>query len=184
VQSYFGPGALVGLLLSGLRLDREAYRRVAVESEATYHCLAVTALAAVCQGALVAPRMGVSVAPIVVLAVVFGLLGLLLRAALLWAIGKAGLAHGPITLGTALRPLGLASAPALLYIFGAFLFAVGPRGRWVADWVLDPILGAWLLAASVVAIRSTLRGGLAAAILLAVLFRLAEREVGLLLSAR
>jgi hypothetical protein len=183
-QSYFGPVALASLVLAGLRLDRRAYARVAAEPAATHHCLGVTVLAAISQAALVAPRSHDPLTPVVVAAIAFALIGLAVRAALLWGVGAMGLAHGRLTLGAALRPLGLAAAPEIFYVVGAILETAGPRGTWASTSVLDPLLGLWALAASVVAIRSALRGGLGAAILLALLFRLGEREVGLLLAPR
>ena len=183
MQSYVGPASLLSLFLGAIRLDRETYERAAAEPRATHQCLAMTALAAVCQAAYVAHQTGDPWPLVAMIGMALALLGLLGRAIALWLIGKLGGARGRITIGSAIRPLSLAAAPGVLFVIGAFLDAAGPRGREIAVGVLDPGVGAWLLVASVVAMRVALRRGWLVAILMALAFRLVEAIVNYVVRA-
>lgn len=183
MQSYFGPAALLSLLLAGLRMDREVFERVAREPRATHHCLAMSVLGAIGQAAYVAPRTGDPLSAVVVIAMLIALAGLVGRTCVVWLVGRLGLATERVGFAATLRPLGLAGAPGILFLAAAFADAAGPQGRWLSDSVLDPAIGLWLFVALVVAVRTALHRGWWLAILIAVAFRVIERDVDIFVAA-
>jgi len=143
---HVGPAALVSLLLAGLGLRGETYRRVSADPGATHHCLAATVLGAVAYGLCVSRRIDLAPPLLVVVEIVRAMATLVVESAIVWALGRWMLGR-EVPFASVLRPLALAGAPGLL-----FAIAAVPQAE-AAVAVGVPV---WLLTAFVLAIRSAL----------------------------
>ena len=148
-------GDLVGRMLGAATLNVQTYEEVEADTTATGQAAAVVAMAAVASafGSAGQGLLAIGVAPLV------QIVGWLVWAGITYLIGDKILG-GTATWGELLRTLGFAQAPALL-LFLAFLPVVG--------WMLQAVVGIWVLVAGIIAIRQALDFSTGKAILTAVL---------------
>ncbi len=155
MQRDIGPGALLRLLLAGLRLDPETFRRVASEQTIGRLCYAVVALAALANGfayamegvasGLLGERDFALYRLLIVVGVFQMVLHFLAFTAFVWLFRVATRRQPAAGFGVLSRILGLALAPMSLVFFGPVVGYVGPvRG----------ILSLWRIVCSVFALRT------------------------------
>jgi hypothetical protein len=132
-----------GRLIGAAKLDRRAYEEVEADRTATMQSLAVVVMSSLAAG------VGRTDEGLVIGRILASLLTWVIWAGLAYAIGVY-LIPEPQThadFGQMLRTIGFAAAPGILRIF-----RVVP----LLDWLLSMIVGIWLIAAMVVAVRQAL----------------------------
>jgi hypothetical protein len=168
VQTYIGPEALLVLLWGGVRLDRERYREVAQAPAATHLCLAMAALAGVARGFQLAAELKLTAAFLIIVGIAIALGGVVFESAIVWGLSRAVPRVTRASFGNVIRPLALATAPAVLYALIPLLPEQAP---------IAPVISLWLLLAFVVAIRAALDCGVGLAVVVAVLVRVVETAI-------
>ena len=133
---------LVARMLGAAKLDVDTFEEVEADETATGQAAAVVAMAAVAS-AIGSADSGVLAA---VFAPVAQIVGWLIWAGLTYIIGDK-IFGGTATWGELLRTLGFAQTPGLLLFF-AFLPLVGS--------LVQVVVGFWMLAAGIIAIRQAL----------------------------
>ena len=157
-------GDLVARMLGAAKLDVETFEEVEADETATGQAAAVVAMVAVAS-AIGSADSGVVAAAV---APVAQIVGWLIWAGLTYIIGDK-IFGGTATWGELLRTLGFAQAPGLLLFF-AFLPLVGS--------LVQVVVGFWMLAAGIIAIRQALDFSTGKAILTAVVGWLALAFLG------
>ena len=157
-------GDLVARMLGAAKLDVETFEEVEADETATGQAAAVVAMVAVAS-AIGSSDSGVVAAAF---APVAQIVGWLIWAGLTYSICDK-IFGGTATWGELLRTLGFAQAPGLLLFF-AFLPLVGS--------LVQVVVGFWMLAAGIIAIRQALDFSTGKAILTAVVGWLALAFLG------
>jgi hypothetical protein len=169
-------GPLVPRLINALLLRRAFYDAVAADSHATGPAGAMVCIAAIARESVGLYQLSQSSKAwgfILVLIVVFAVVRWLVYASIMYPIARLLGAPGT-EYRRLLRCLGFAETPALVSVLG---FAAGePFAAWVQFAV-----GAWLLAATIVAVRSAVRVSTARAAVIGTLGFAAYLGLGLLL---
>lgn len=149
------PRSFTERLIGAARLDIDIYEEVEHDSGATPQAAGVVALvaAATAIGGIGQGAIGV------VSAVIVSMIGWLLWAGITYLIGDK-LLGGTATWGELLRTLGFAQGPGIL-----LMLAVAPR----VGWLVQLVVGIWMLLTGVVAIRQALDFGTGRAIATALL---------------
>ena len=155
---------LVARMLGAAKLDVDTFEEVEADETATGQAAAVVAMAAVAS-AIGSADSGVLAA---VFAPVAQIVGWLIWAGLTYIIGDK-IFGGTATWGELLRTLGFAQTPGLLLFF-AFLPLVGS--------LVQVVVGFWMLAAGIIAIRQALDFSTGKAILTTVVGWLALAFLG------
>lgn len=174
MNPYVGPAALASLILSALRLEESAFRRVAGDPRSLHHCLAASILGAIGLGLLQSQHLPIAANLLVLVSIAFAAVQLLAETAIVRFLGGRvlGTWRG---FGEMLRPLALARAPGILFLLAALPEGVGPRTALARGVEL------WLVVAFVVAIRVALGCSWRAAVLLALGVWLVEHVPDVLL---
>lgn len=142
-------GPILPRLVNALRLRREFYDAVAADRRATGAAGGIVCLAAVARESIGLYQVSQSYKGwglILALIVVFALVRWVVYATVMYPLARA-IGGGPVDYRRLLRCLGFAETPAMLTLLG---FLVDDR---FFTWVQFGV-GAWLLAATVVAVRS------------------------------
>ena len=171
LREHVGPAALLSMLLAGIGLRQATYRHVAVESDATHHCLAATLLGAIAYGLCVSGHVALAPPLLVAVEILRAMATLVVESGIVWMLGRWALGRR-LPFGAVLRPIALAGAPGLLFAIGAI-----PE----AEAAVAIGVPAWLLVAFVVAIRSAFECSWPQAIALALGVWLVEHLPGALL---
>ena len=143
VEGYTGPKrAFTQRMIAAAKLDVPVFEEVEADTTATAQAAGVVAIAAV------AHAIGVSGhgIPGALIVVCISLVGWLIWSGLTYLIG-AHVFKGTANWGELLRTIGFAHSAGALY-FLAFLPVVG--------WLVEALLGIWILMAGIVAIRQAL----------------------------
>ncbi len=158
---------LVGRMIGAARFDIPTYEEVEANTTLTNQAALVVVLAAIARGigSVDAGTAGI------IGAMIGGLLGWAVWAGVTYLIGDKILG-GTATWGELLRTLGFAQAPGVLMVLGV----LGPISG-----IVEAVVGIWLLATGIVAIRQALDFGTGKAILTAFLGWVAGLIVVLLL---
>ena len=160
-------GDMVQRMLGAAMLNVETYEEVEADNTATSQAAAVVAMVAVASAIGAAGNENVSV----FMAPIFQIVMWLIWAGMTYLIGDK-LLGGTATWGELLRTLGFAQAPGLLYFLGVIPFL---------GWIIQLVVGIWLLVAAIIAIRQALDFSTGKAILTAVIGWLAFMFLGALL---
>jgi hypothetical protein len=134
--------SIVDRMRGAAMLDVATYEEVEHDNEATGQAAVVVVIVAVCSAIGAVWRGG----PSIILAPVIAILGWLLWSAITYVIGDK-LLGGTATWGELLRTIGFAQSAGVLMIFGIIPLLGG---------IVRIIVGLWLLAAGIVAIRQAL----------------------------
>lgn len=137
--------------VGAMRVDTSVYEEVEADTGATGQAAAVVALVAI------AGAIGGGAGWLGALASAF--LGWLIWSGVTYVVGDK-LLGGTATWGELLRTIGFALAPGVLYVFG-----IVP----ILGWIVELIVGIWLLVTVVVAIRQALDFGTLRALLTALI---------------
>ncbi|WP_353110951.1 YIP1 family protein [Salinisphaera dokdonensis] len=135
-------------MIGAAKLQAPTYEEVEHDSSATGQAALVVALAALAAGIGALGAVGGSIG-FLLLNAVAALLGWLIWAAIIWAIGTKLLpeAQTEADIGQLLRTLGFAATPGLLRVFG-IIPILGP-----IVWLVASV---WMLATTVIAVRQAL----------------------------